>query len=137
MKTAIDANIFSAIWSWEPKAAQIVAQLGEAKEAGALIISPFVYAELLAYPNASETFVRNFLEKTGIAVEMKLEPRLWTEAGLRYGRYVVRRRKSTGVGPRRLLVDYLIGAHALIQADRLLTLDAKGYRQDFPELILL
>jgi predicted nucleic acid-binding protein len=32
------------------------------------------------------------------------------------------------------MVDFLIGAHALLQADRLFTLDPKIYEQDFPEV---
>jgi len=36
-----------------------------------------------------------------------------------------------------LLVDFLIGAHALVQADRLMTLDAKRYQRDFPELKII
>jgi len=137
MRTAIDTNVFSAIWSGEPPAERIAAQLGEARMEGALVISPFVFAELLAYPRATEAFVRGFLEATGVELVTKIEERVWTETGRRFARYAARRRKAAGEGPRRLLVDYLIGAHALVQAERLLTLDPKVYQQDFPELRLL
>jgi predicted nucleic acid-binding protein len=36
-----------------------------------------------------------------------------------------------------LLADFLIGSHALVQADRLLTLDPHRYSQDFPEVRLM
>lgn len=137
MRTAIDANVISAIWSREPSAERAIVQLGEAKAEGALLISPVVFAELIAYPGATEAYVRRFLEDTGVVVDLKLEERVWTETGQRFARYAARRRRSTGEGPRRLLADFLIGAHALVQADRLLTLDAKVYRQDFPELRLM
>jgi hypothetical protein len=96
-----------------------------------------VFSELLAYPGATEKYVRSFLEATGVQVDFRLEERIWTETGIRFARYTARRRKATGEGPRRLLADFLIGAHALVQADRLLTLDAKVYAQDFPEIRLL
>ena len=137
MRTAIDTNVFSAIWSSEPSAERAMVQLGEAKKEGALIISPFVFAELLAYPRATAAFVHGFLEATGIIIDYKLEERLWSEAGQRFARYSVRRRKATGEGPRRVLADFLIGAHALVQTERLLTLDPKRFSQDFPELRLL
>ena len=137
MRTAIDANVFSAIWSWEPSAERATTQLGEAKMEGSLVISPFVFVELLAYPRATETFVRGFLDATGIVIDYKLEERLWSEAGQRFARYAIRRRQATSEGPRRLLADFLIGAHALVQTERLLTLDPKRYNQDFPELRLL
>ena len=104
---------------------------------GSLLISPFVFAELLVYPRATEAYVREFLQATGVVVDLKLEERVWVEAGLRFARYATRRRQATGEGPRRLLADFLIGAHALVQAERLLTLDPKVYQQDFPELRLL
>ena len=104
---------------------------------GSLVISPFVFAELLAHPNMTVGDVRSFLDATGIVIDYKLDERIWAEAGLRYARYAVRRRKATGEGPRRILADFLIGAHALVQAERLMTLDPKRYTQDFPELRLL
>jgi len=137
MRTAIDANVFSAIWSWEPTAEKTIAQLGVAKNEGALVISPFVFAELLAYPGATEAYVRGLLHDTGVVVDFKLDENIWTESGVRFAKYAARRKKSTGEGPRRILADFLIGAHALVQADRLLTLDPKVYRRDFPELRLM
>jgi predicted nucleic acid-binding protein len=104
---------------------------------GSLVISPVVFAELLAYPRATEAYVHGFLEATGVVIDYKLEERVWAEAGLRFVSYAARRRQATGEGPRRLLADFLIGAHALVQAERLLTLDPKRYSQDFPELRLL
>ena len=137
MRTAIDSNIFSSIWSWEPTAEKIVEQLGIARQEGVLLISPFVFAELHAHPTMTAGDVRSFLDATGIVIDYKLEERIWSEAGLRYARYAARRRQSTGEGPRRLLADFLIGSHALVQSERLLTLDPKVYQQDFPELRLL
>jgi predicted nucleic acid-binding protein len=137
VRTAIDANIISSIWSWEPTAEKVVEQLGKAKQEGALLISPFAFSELHAHPNMTASDVRSSLVATDVAIDYKLEERIWTEAGVRYARYAARRRKATGEGPRRLLADFLIGAHALVQAERLLTLDPTRYRQDFPELRLL
>lgn len=137
MRTAIDSNVFSAIWSNEAGARQAAEQLGEARMEGALLISPVVFAELLAYPGATVAYVRGFLEATGVVVDFRLEERVWTETGQRFARYAVRRRQSSGEGPRRLLADFLVGAHALVQADRLMTLDPKVYRQDFPEVRLV
>jgi predicted nucleic acid-binding protein len=137
MITAIDTNVFSAIWSWEQSAEKAAAKLGEAKMEGALVIAPFVLSELLAYPRATVAFVHGFLEATGVSIDHKLEERIWTESGLRYARYAARRKIATGEGPRRILADFLIGSHALVQADRFLTLAPKVYQQDFPELRLL
>jgi len=137
MRTAIDSNIISSIWSWEPSAEKVAEQLRRAKQEGALLISPFVFAELHAHPKMTADSFRDFLENAGVAVDFEIEERVWAIAGLRYAHYAGRRRKATGEGPRRILADFLIGAHALVQADRLLTLDPGRYSRDFPELRLL
>jgi hypothetical protein len=77
------------------------------------------------------------LEVTGVLIDLRIEERVWTEAGHRFAKYAARRRRATGEGPRRLVADFAIGAHALLQADRLLTLDPKVYEREFPELRLL
>jgi hypothetical protein len=137
VRTAIDTNVISAIWSGESSVPKLLAQLETASTEGALLISPFVFAELYAYPGATAEYVRRFLDQTGVVVDYRLEERVWTETGLRFARYAARRRQSTGKSPRRPLADFLIGAHALVQADRLLTLDPTRYAQDFPEVRLL
>lgn len=137
MRTAIDSNILSGLWSKEPLAGSIARRLGGAKEDGALLIAPVVYVELLAYPGATESFLKNFLADTGVTAEFDLQEAVWVEAGRRFARYAGRRRKSGHGNPKHLLADFLIGAHALVQADRLMTLDLTRYKQDFPELKLV
>jgi predicted nucleic acid-binding protein len=137
VRTAIDTNILSALWSNELGARDIIQRLGDAKSFGALLIAPVVYAELLAYPKATEAFVNRFLSDTGITVDFHLDESVWVEAGRRFARYAGHRRKSGSGEPRRLLADFLIGAHALLQADRLMSLDPTRYKQYFPELKLV
>lgn len=137
MRTAIDANILSALWSKDPLASHVARNLGEAKVEGGLVIGAPVYAELLAHPKATELFVNSFLSGTGIMVDFEFPQKIWLEAGHRFARYAKRRRRSTREAPRRLLVDFIIGSHALTQADRLMTLDPKRYEQDFPEFKLI
>ena len=115
----------------------MLAKIKSARSAGALLICPVVLAELRAYPGATAAFVLRFLDDTGVTVDFRLDETVWTEVGERYGRYAARRRKSLGSFPRRLIADFLIGAHALVQADRLITLDAGFYRRNFPEVRLL
>jgi predicted nucleic acid-binding protein len=137
MRTALDTNILSALWSKEPSASVIARNLGDAKAEGGLVVGAPVYAELLAYPKATESFVNSFLEDTGIVVDFNLQQPVWLVAGRRFARYAKRRRRAARRGPRRLLADFIIGAHALAQADRLMTLDPQRYKQDFPELKLI
>jgi hypothetical protein len=137
MRTAIDTNVLSALWSKESLASDVAKNLGNAKTEGGLVVGAPVYAELLAHPKATESFVNRFLADTGIDVDFEFKQPVWLEAGRRFARYAKRRRSAAQQGPRRLLADFIIGSHALAQADRLMTLDPKRYKQDFPELKLL
>jgi predicted nucleic acid-binding protein len=137
MRTAIDTNIISALWTGELSVEKIVAVLARARRAGGLTIAAPVYAELLAYPGATPEFVNGFLDSTGAVVDFRLDEAIWREAGLRFAKYASRRRSSRAGAPRRLLADFIIGAHALLSADRLLTLDVPLYARDFPDLKLL
>jgi len=101
------------------------------------LISPVVYAELLAHPKVTESSVNGFLSETGITVDFAIEELAWVEAGRRFAHYAGRRRKEGHGHPKRLLADFLVGSHALLQADRLMSLDATRYKYYFPELKLV
>jgi predicted nucleic acid-binding protein len=137
MRTAIDTNIVSAIWTAEPSAERIAGILARSSDAGALTIAAPAYAELLAYPGATPEFVDGFLDSTRAVVDFRLDEAIWREAGLRFANYAARRRLRRAGAPRRLLADFIIGAHALLRADRLLTLDVPLYARDFPELKII
>ncbi len=137
MRTALDTNILSALWSNEPVAAIVAANLGAAKAMGAVLVSAPVYAELLAHPTLPEAAINRFLAETGVSVDFELSPEVWLGVGRRYAKYAARRRRTLGQGPKRLFADFVIGAHALFQADCLMTLDPQRYRRDFPELKLI
>ena len=136
MRTAVDTNIFSALWSGEPTASAVVALLGEARAKGGIVICGAVYAELLAHPKATQAFVDGFLMQTGVTAEFDTDEKIWRDAARAYARYAQRRRVSGGTQTKRLLVDFIVGAHAVNRADRLLTLDVSRYAQDFPKLTL-
>lgn len=110
--------------------------LFRARNSGGLVICAPVHAELLAYPGATSEFVEQFLHDAGIRVEYDLSKTVWRQAGAAFAHYAERRRNSGGGSPKRLLVDFLVGAHASTDADRLLTLDTERYRDAFPALRL-
>ena len=135
MTTAIDSNILVALWDADDTLHRSARQLlEEASETGQLVISGLVYAELLAAPGRSEEFLDRFCEETGIRIEWELKEQVCREAGNAYQKYAERRRKQGTNGPRRILADFLIGAHALVNGYKLLTLDGRMYRASFPKL---
>lgn len=136
MLSAIDTNVISALWSKEPAAVGMTDLLFSARQEGRLVICAPVYAELLAYPGASQTFIAAFLQDTQIEVQVNLPLDVWTLAGEAFSAYVERRRQNRDGQPKRLLVDFIVGAHALLHADRLLTLDVSRYRTAYPDLKL-
>ena len=134
MRTALDTNILSALWSAEPASSRVATELAEARSQGGVVICAPVFAELLAHPSATPEFVEQFLRDTGVVVEFDLDENVWRLAAKAFAVYANRRRRSGGDSPRRLLVDFVIASHASLHADVLMTLDAKRYKQDFPKL---
>ena len=134
MRTALDTNILSALWSAEPSAGRISILLGEARIHGGLVICAPVFVESLAHPSMTQDVLQHFLTETGIMVDFDLGEAVWRQAADSFALYAHRRRRSGGDAPKRLLVDFVIGSHALLRADRLMTLDAKRYTTDFPKL---
>jgi len=138
MTTAIDTNILVTLWDEDDTLhAPVRRALEVAFEQGKLVIAGAVYAELLAASGRTEEFLDKFCEETGLGVEWELPEEVWREAGLAFQGYAVRRKKQKGTAPRRILADFLIGAHATLNGYKLLTLDAGLYRASFPRLELV
>jgi hypothetical protein len=137
MTTAVDTNVIVALWDRgvETSTAARLA-LEAAMDSGPLVVSPPVFAELTAGPGRDETFVDKFLDETGIQVDWVLDRAVWRAAGRAFLVYATRRRQRE-LGPRRILADFLIGAHALQRGYRLLTLDNRFFRGVFPGLTVL
>jgi predicted nucleic acid-binding protein len=135
MTTAVDTNVMIALWD-KDSALSLAAQnaLDAAFNRGTLVAAAPVFAELLAAPGRSETFVEWFFEETGITVDWELPEQIWRSAGRAFQAYAECRRRQRDRGARRILADFLIGAHALTNGCRLLTLDDRLYRTAFPKL---
>jgi predicted nucleic acid-binding protein len=137
MTTVIDTNVLIALWDAD-HTLNSAAQTGldAAFRRGSLVIPGPVYAELLASPERSETFLDGFLQDTGISVDWNLDEAIWRAAGLAFQLYAARRRKQRDSWPRRILADFLIGAYAREKRCHLLTLDDRFYRISFPDLAI-
>lgn len=135
MTTAIDSNVLIALWNLDDTLNTLArSALDRALTRGSLVMAAPVFAELLAAPSRSESFLDSFCRETGIAVDWSLGEGVWRVAGRAFRRYVERRRRQRDFGSRRVLADFLIGAHAIQNGFQLLTLDDRLYQSAFPGL---
>jgi predicted nucleic acid-binding protein len=135
MTTSIDSNVIAALWNREHVSnARAAKMLGMTRAHGRVVVSGLVYAELMAGPLRDEASLDHFLNTTGIEVDWTMDEEIWREAGRAYHRYVRRRKSSGGGDARRILTDFLIGAHALVRNYSLLTMNAEDFARTFPTL---
>lgn len=138
MTTAIDTNVIVSLWDPDVSLSSPArSALEAASEKGGLVISAPVFAELLAAQARNEEFVEAFFNDTGIAVEWSLDRAVWHAAGSAFRVYAARRRRHGVSRPRRILADFVIGAHAAQAGYRLLTFDDGLYRAAFPQLTIV
>ncbi len=130
MKTAIDTSALLAIFKAEATAEAWLNVLIDARRAGRLVICDVVYAELTPLFDSANA-LQATLNRLGIVYEPVTEAAAW-RAGDTFRAY----RKAGG--PREHLIpDFLVGAHALVQADRLAAVDRGYLRKYFSKLKLL
>jgi predicted nucleic acid-binding protein len=135
MTTVIDTNILIALWDIDPQLNTAVQKaLDHAQGRGPLVVPGAVYAELLALPGRTEKMLDEFFAATGIRVEWESSEQVWRVAGRTFQGYVSRRSTRKTEMPRRILADFLIGAHASVHRYRLLTFDQRLYKAAFPKL---
>lgn len=129
---SLDSNILLALLRSEPTAPAIGQQLNNLSGKHRLVLSGPAYAELVGfYPQLDE-----YLNAAGIKVLAEMPLSAWERAGTAHASYTARRKRSGGGLPRRVLTDYLIGAHASAHQLSLFTLNVADYG-DFPEVPLL
>ncbi|MGH9356964.1 MAG: PIN domain-containing protein, partial [Terriglobia bacterium] len=127
-----------ALWDRDSSLSSVAqSALDSALWRGGLVVAAPVFAELLASPGRNEAFLDAFFRDTGIVVDWEIPETVWRAAGQAFRTYSSRRRKQGGSGPRRILADFVIGAHAMQKGCDLLTLDDRLYRAAFPSLRLL
>jgi len=138
MITSIDSNVIVGFWNANDA---INMEARNALEAvysrGSLVICGAVFGELLAGPTRTEDFINTFLKDSEIAVDWSSSEAVWRQAGAAFQKYAARRRRQNAAQPRRILTDFYIGAHAVVNRYDLLTLDASIYRASFPMLTIV
>ncbi|MFV1995933.1 MAG: type II toxin-antitoxin system VapC family toxin [Verrucomicrobiales bacterium] len=130
MKTAVDSSVLILMQRQQPGWERWRDALTAAATEGPLLISPVVFAECApGYPSV-EVALRRFE-----SIQLRYDP-LSPESAFLAGETFLRYRREGG--PREFLIpDFLIAAHATIQADRLAATDRGYLRRYFPQLSLL
>ena len=137
LKTSLDTNILLTLWLSEPGAPALIDQLEELSFAGPLVVCAPVWVELCGLPGLQPSKVADLLGQLDVSVDFTIHRNAWELAAPAYGAYAGRRREAGGGQPRRLMADFLIGAHAATACRRLLTADADFYRRAFPKLTVV
>jgi predicted nucleic acid-binding protein len=129
--TAVDTNVLLDVFRADPEwGASSAAALRTALAQGGVVACEVVWVETAAVFGDDDAFMRQMAD-IGISYDA-----MSRQSSLQAAGYW--RRYRAGGGPRsRMAADFLIGAHASTQAERLLTRDAAFYRTWFEGLLVM
>ncbi len=130
MITAVDTSAILAIFKREASAEGWLLRLAAAARNGPLVISEVVYAELAAFFVRLED-LEHQLDNLGIELLPSSRATLF-RAGQIFSAY-----RQAGGARITMVPDFLIGAHGLLQADQLASVDRGYLRKHFNGLQVL
>ena len=128
MRTAVDTNVLLDVFLADPRHGEQSTQwLRAAYDAGAIVVCDIVYAELT--PAFGDRAALDAALQRINAATSAIDTAIAHEAGLRWMHY-----RKAGGPRKRIISDFLIGAHAIAAAEKFLTRDRGFYVTYFPEL---
>ena len=120
--TAVDSSVVIDMLFGGPCAEASAAALSDAAGSGPIVLSDVAFAEVCSRGDGEA--VRKALQTIGFAFSPTTET-----AAIRAGQ-MMKRYRLNGGGRARIIADFLIGAHALIQCGTLITYDG-GFTRDY------